>query len=410
MIELMLKSGLIIAMTHLAYVSLYKRSTFFTLNRFILIGSMILALILPFISIPEVNKISGSVLLPVVNSSAETISHSVAPLNLIKSALAIVFYAGIAVSLSLFLIRLFRLMSFLNKISFKSEKGLFIGRFIGEMSSFSFFNYICINDKEWDRRSEIIEHEKYHISMFHSIDNLFFELIKCIQWFNPSIYTLHKEIRNLHEFEVDELMIKEESADEYANHLSGGLIAQKEFQLTNPYKSNSNLLKRIKMIYKNPTSRSFKLFYSALIPAIFIAFAVISCNNEENLEQDISPSEQVSESMPIDTEVISGEDVKKLEKQAEYPGGMEAMYTFLGENIIYPEEAKEDGLSGKVFVRFVVASNGKITNVEVMKGIHPLLDQTAIDVIKKMPDWTPGELNGRKVAVEFMLPISFQLK
>lgn len=99
-----------------------------------------------------------------------------------------------------------------------------------------------------------------------------------------------------------------------------------------------------------------------------------------------------------------------VEQQPEYPGGLEALRTFLGNNLHYPRAAASAGVSGKVFVSFVVNSDGSLTDLQVLKGIGFGCDEEAIRVMQKMPRWKPGKQSGRAVRVKFNLPISFSLE
>jgi protein TonB len=93
----------------------------------------------------------------------------------------------------------------------------------------------------------------------------------------------------------------------------------------------------------------------------------------------------------------------------EFPGGIEAMYKYLGKNIKYPEMDKRIGIKGKVYLSFVVEKNGEITDVNVMRGISEGCDKVALSAVKKMPKWTPGENLGKKVRVKYTLPVKFEL-
>jgi len=99
-----------------------------------------------------------------------------------------------------------------------------------------------------------------------------------------------------------------------------------------------------------------------------------------------------------------------VEEQPAYPGGEEARIKFLQDNIKYPEEAKELGIQGKVFVTFVVEVDGSITAVNVLRGIGGGCDEEAIRVVKAMPKWVPGKQRGVPVRVQFNLPIKFTLQ
>lgn len=94
----------------------------------------------------------------------------------------------------------------------------------------------------------------------------------------------------------------------------------------------------------------------------------------------------------------------------EFKGGENALIKYLRKTIIYPEKAKSNGISGKVFVQFFVESSGIINNVNILRGIDPLLDSIALNAIKNMPKWTPGKNNGKDTTVSMVIPINFTIK
>ena len=98
------------------------------------------------------------------------------------------------------------------------------------------------------------------------------------------------------------------------------------------------------------------------------------------------------------------------EQMPEYPGGMQALYEFLKENIKYPEDAKKQKVEGRVIATFVVETDGSISNVEVVKHAFPSLDAEAVSVIQAMPKWTPGKQSGKVVRVKYTVPVNFNLK
>lgn len=100
-----------------------------------------------------------------------------------------------------------------------------------------------------------------------------------------------------------------------------------------------------------------------------------------------------------------------VDEAADFPGGRAALLKYLSENIKYPQTAVEMGLQGKCYLQFVVSENGFISNVKVKKGVTdcPECDQEAIRVVKGMPKWAPGKVNGKAVNSTFSLPVSFKL-
>ena len=98
-----------------------------------------------------------------------------------------------------------------------------------------------------------------------------------------------------------------------------------------------------------------------------------------------------------------------IDKMPAFPGGEEGVMDFIGTNIRYPKYAQDHGISGRVLVRFVVETDGSITNVEVLQGIGGGCDEEAVRVVKMMPKWFPAEKDVEKVRVMFTLPINFLL-
>jgi protein TonB len=96
--------------------------------------------------------------------------------------------------------------------------------------------------------------------------------------------------------------------------------------------------------------------------------------------------------------------------QAEFPGGMKALYEYLGNAINYPTIALENGIEGKVHVQFIVEKDGSITDIKVAKGSHKSIDNEALRVVNGMPKWIPGKVGNKTVRVRFTLPVVFKLK
>lgn len=124
-------------------------------------------------------------------------------------------------------------------------------------------------------------------------------------------------------------------------------------------------------------------------------------------ENDFKIEEKVEE------KVIEEEDRTPIftvvEEMPSFPGGEESRLKFLSDNILYPQVAKESGISGTVYVGFVVDSRGKVTEAKILRGIGGGCDEEALRVIKLMPSWHPGKQAGKPVRVQFTMPIRFTL-
>ena len=128
---------------------------------------------------------------------------------------------------------------------------------------------------------------------------------------------------------------------------------------------------------------------------------------KEKVETDVITTivKQIPDSLKDNQEVFM-----IVEQLPTFPEGEEAFSKFLSENIVYPQQAREAGIEGRVMVGFIVESDGEITNVKVLRSIDPVLDEEAIRVIKMMPKWNPGKLQGKAVRVQYQVPITFSLQ
>ena len=100
-----------------------------------------------------------------------------------------------------------------------------------------------------------------------------------------------------------------------------------------------------------------------------------------------------------------------VETMPEFPGGQQALFKYLSENVKYPVIAQENGIQGRVICQFVVNKDGAIVDVEVVRsGGDPSLDKEAVRVIKSMPKWNPGKQRGKAVRVKYTVPVNFRLQ
>lgn len=156
---------------------------------------------------------------------------------------------------------------------------------------------------------------------------------------------------------------------------------------------------------KSASTARLKMLLSVPLIAIFIL--AFSCSNE--------PKQSEKSALDSETPAIiqatndNDEVYTVVENPPVFAGGNEEMTKFLVNNVKYPENAREKGIQGKVFVSFVVEKTGKVTKAELVKSANPELDAEALRVVSMMPDWTPGKQGGEVVNVQLTVPISFKL-
>jgi len=98
-----------------------------------------------------------------------------------------------------------------------------------------------------------------------------------------------------------------------------------------------------------------------------------------------------------------------VEVMPEPIGGMDAVYEFLKNNLKYPQEARDKGISGQVFIEFVVEKDGSISNVRSLVEVNPLLEAEAVRVVKLLPNWKPGMQMGKPVRCFYQIPVRFTI-
>ena len=124
---------------------------------------------------------------------------------------------------------------------------------------------------------------------------------------------------------------------------------------------------------------------------------------QENIE--ITPVKVEEEEEEVEDEIF-----QVVEQDPEYPGGVDALYKFIQQNLKYPQLAKENNITGRVFVQFVVEKDGSVSNVKAARDIGGGCGAEAVRVIKSMPKWTPGKQRGKAVRAAYTLPVNFVLQ
>ncbi|HOO94057.1 MAG TPA: energy transducer TonB [Proteiniphilum sp.] len=111
-----------------------------------------------------------------------------------------------------------------------------------------------------------------------------------------------------------------------------------------------------------------------------------------------------------DPEIMEQNEILTIvDQMPRYVYGEEGLAEFIAHNIRYPKEARQQGIEGRILCSFIVAKDGTISNIEVVEGLYPQLDNEAIRVLGLMPRWIPGENDGEKVNVKCLLPIDFTI-
>lgn len=136
-------------------------------------------------------------------------------------------------------------------------------------------------------------------------------------------------------------------------------------------------------------------------------------DDDIDIDADADMDTEVEEYIPIEMEeeeINETEIFTVVESMPEFPGGEAELYKYLSKNIVYPTMAQESGVQGRVYVTFVVETDGSITDIKILRGIGGGCDEEAVRVVRSMPRWNPGKQRGQPVRVQYNLPVRFVLQ
>ncbi|MBP7212189.1 TonB family protein [bacterium] len=130
--------------------------------------------------------------------------------------------------------------------------------------------------------------------------------------------------------------------------------------------------------------------------------------NDEVHGKDISEIKQVVTQAPV--EEVEEKPYTAVEQMPQFPGGESELLKYIFDKLRYPTISQENGVQGKVYIRFVVSKTGEVKDAQVMRSLDPYCDKEALRVIRSLPRWIPGKQNGVNVPVYYVVPITFKLQ
>ncbi len=281
------------------------------------------------------------------------------------------------------------------------------------ISPFSFGRKIVMSERDYETvRETVTAHELAHIQCRHYLDLVIAHTVCVVLWYNPASWMMLDELKLLHEYQADAKVI-DRGVDISAYQM---LLIRKtvgnRFQTLANNLNHSKLKNRIAMMQKEKSGGMRRMKVLALAIAPMVAFGVM---NLPAVASDLKSLEEVSLTQePVEVVGVgsaakgagaTSEDIVP----ADFPGGTEKLMEYLALNIRYPESAMKENRSGRTIVGYTIGTEGSISNIKILKSSSPDLDEEAIRVVKKMPNWIPSKRNGKAIDTEFALPVNFRL-
>ncbi len=420
-----LKAGLCIMLFTGLYYALFRKETFYRFNRFYLLGSVAFSFFLPAIHFPPVTLGEN---LPAFFTLIDevTVYTTQKP---VQSSMQVAYSMPLTwkvyqiisgFMLALLLYQLIALAVLVLRREKTSLKGYRIIALPEHKNSFSFFNLVFLSAGvlREGNSSPVLQHELSHARQWHSLDIMVVQLVKILQWFNPFIYLLEKALKETHEYLADEAVLEQHGGfDRYRLLLLTQVFGVQPGIFS--FFNYSLIKKRLTMMTKEKSPLHNRLKYLAVLPLVaFLALVLCSrCTQSKEPAQTspvISPEPKAIEVIAAANDTLATESDTALvfvEKQAQFQGGgIETFREWVQKNLVYPPEAVENGIFGRVTVQFIVNTQGKVGNVKILRAVDPQLDKEVIRVLRLSPDWTPAEDGGRVVNQRFVMPVIFQLQ
>lgn len=428
-----LRSAFVLALLYIPYMLILRKEKFFRLNRIVLLLILLFSLVLPAIDIHLLawedftpvrtafrQQFSGSagqdsaVLLPVVAVEVRDAASFMSPWKWTS----ILFVMGMLVVALWRIFQVVQMGVVMRRGSLwkQTSDGIHIYCHADDVPPYSWMNSVVISERDYrENGREILLHESAHVRARHSLDLLFLALVQTLQWWNPLVYILGISLRDVHEYEADDSVLRHGvSARAYQLLLIKKVVGSSSYAFANNF-DHSLIIKRITMMQK---SKSGKWMYSKvlyILPMATLALSAFATASSSNLSAGVAESRSVADTEdkvstfaadlqgngpenvfgalslsdnismgPVDV----GSKIGKYDADStartiwtkvdfctapehlpEFPGGMAAMMEYLSKTVKYPAEAIAAGVQGRVLVEFFVNDDGSVGTIGLIRPV-----------------------------------------
>ena len=411
-----IKSAMALALLYACIIPLLEKETFHRLNRILILGCLIMSFAIPLVHFtggtnPTVDMVRQAVLLPEVLINGNASEQSVWSWADIMTCIYII---GVVAIFTMTVVQTSSLILRMRQCEHITDnRGNTIVLTDCATSPFCLFHYIVMSRDDYaNNRSYILTHEQEHIRLGHCIDLIILQVATIIQWFNPFVWLIGKNLKAIHEFEVDEAVLnKGIDATQYQKFLVVKAVGNR----LQPFANNLNkesLKRRIIMMNQKKSNRWMMLKALFIIPVATLAVSVFASNTGvSTVKREAVRTANALPTANMQTQQSATKAYEVVEVMPKFKGGESAMMEFLMMNMKYPQAAVKAKQQGRAIVGFVVRKDGTVSDVHITKSAgYAVLDEEAMRVVKSMPAWEPGKQKGKPVDVKYFVPITFRQK
>lgn len=414
----------------MGYYWLFLRNgRFYNWNRFYLLFTMVVSLLIPLLYIPIYMPQPVEAIPYVDNTYIATDITTTTPILQINTNTIILLLYTIIIGLLLIsgLKALWRIVGILKKSDYKKLGNIKVYYTQNEAAPFSFFNTIFWRDNIDINSTNgqcILMHELTHIKAKHTYDKVFAQFICILFWINPFFWLIKRELDLVHEFAADDACLVNNNTQVLSASILQLIYPNNYLQFTSQF-FQSPIKRRLVMLTKNKKIGFKQARQFMLIPTLALVVCLFAIHIEAKPIPIPTPEptpipkpELIALTDTVITQPVQNNDTKNTQNEVFLFAVIETKPLFQDQSgntfpawvqsqIKYPEEAIKKNIQGVVYIGLTIGTDGKLSNINVLRSADPILDKEALRVVKLSPDWTPGKYKGKAVPVSFQFPVKF---
>lgn len=397
----LLEANIYLAVFYAGYCLFLNRETYYTLNRIYLLLSCVISFLVPLIQV--------GILKPTDQETASTVyivpSELKSPVNqapsfslTTKDLMIYAYCLGVIVLVVVLIFKLYKLAQMTRTANKIADNRCKIVTIEDSNTAFSFFNYLFIGSKMNDT-DIIIRHEMVHIRQKHTLDVLFLEFIKIINWFNPFVYLLQNSLKTVHEYIADEQAAAFESDTlSYSSFLVNNAYGLNGSSVTHSFFNYNLLKKRIIMLNQKRSGNLARLKYLVAVPICTAALCASTLGFSKTYALvDLAPQRYIIDS----SAKIKQSKIQYLPPPIIVKDGYNDLFTHLSKTEKYPKTELKNKQPGLVIIAFNIGSDHKMSDPKIVKSTGSAFSEVVLTSFKSFNGLVTDKAGTHKFAISF---------